>query len=123
MALCLRLQFRYLIVIFRRDKEFCHDCRYCCTLSICTTKHGSSFKFSNESLINGKEDSSNSDTVNAAMGFLTDMRMYKSYDFRCLKPNPNLPTEKWGHYEMHGYRAAASKTELGNQTSIVLIKF
>ena len=62
----------------------------------------------------GKEDGFNSGTINAAMGFLTDMRMYKSYDFRCLKPDPNLPTEKWGHYEMHAYREATSKIELGD---------
>ena len=28
----------------RRDKEFCHECRFCCTLSVCTTKDGSYFK-------------------------------------------------------------------------------
>ena len=28
----------------RRDKEFCHECRFCCTLSVCTTKDGTYFK-------------------------------------------------------------------------------
>ena len=97
---------------FRRDKEFCHECRYCCTLSVCTTKRGSIFRFSNKSLSDAQETGSNSDP-NAGMGFLTDLRMYKTYDMRCLKPNPKRPSSKWGHYEMHGYRAAKTKAELG----------
>merc|ERR1712020_579617 len=28
----------------RRDKEFCHECRFCCTLSVCTTKDWTYFK-------------------------------------------------------------------------------
>ena len=28
----------------RRDKEFCHEGRFCCTLSVCTTTDGSYFK-------------------------------------------------------------------------------
>ena len=35
---------------FRRDKEFCDECRYCCTLSVCTTADGSRFLQTNESL-------------------------------------------------------------------------
>ena len=27
-----------------RDKKFCHECRFCCTLSVCTTPDGSYFK-------------------------------------------------------------------------------
>ena len=97
---------------FRRDKEFCHECRYCCTLSVCTTQRGSIFRFSNKSLSDAQETGSNSDP-NAGMGFLTDLRMYKTYDMRCLKPNPKRHSSKWGHYEMHGYRAAKTKAELG----------
>ena len=122
---CIRFSFKYTpyeyqIRLFRRDKEFCHECRYCCTLSICTTKYGSSFKFSNESVTEGKEEGSYSGTINAAMGFLTDMRMYKTFDFRCLKPNPKVPSKNWGHYEMHGYRAAASKEELGRKIKLIM---
>ena len=28
---------------FRRDKVFCHECRFCCTLSVCTDKQGKSY--------------------------------------------------------------------------------
>merc|ERR1712241_1205852 len=27
----------------RRDKVFCHECRFCCTLSVCTDKEGKSY--------------------------------------------------------------------------------
>ena len=49
----------------------------------------------------------------AAMAFLTDMLMYKQHDYRCLKPNPKVPSSEWGHYDMHGFRAAKSTKELG----------
>ena len=40
----------------RRDKEFCHHCRYCCTLSICTNQHGSYFRQSTNRNITGSEN-------------------------------------------------------------------
>ena len=33
----------YLSIYFRRDKKFCHECRFCCTLSVCTDKEGTTF--------------------------------------------------------------------------------
>ena len=98
---------------------YCHECRYCCTLSVCTTKKGSSFRFSNKSLNDAQETGSNSEPT-AAFGFLTDQRMFKNPDFRCLKPNPKIPSSKWGHFEMHGYRAAKTKAELGKQMTEIL---
>ena len=56
------------------------------------------------------------------MGFLTDLRMYKTYDMRCLKPNPKVPSSKWNHYEMRGYRAAKNKAELGKSNNILSSK-
>ena len=98
---------------FRRDKESCHECRFCCTLSVCTTKKGSTFRFSNKSINLAQETGSDSEKT-PAFGFLTDQRMYKNHvDHRCLKPNPKIPSSKWGHFEMHGYRAAKTKAELG----------
>ena len=35
------LQMLNFLLVFRRDKAFCHECRFCCTLSICTTDGGS----------------------------------------------------------------------------------
>ena len=91
----------------RRDKEFCHECRFCCTLSVCTTKDGSYFPDSSE--LNRNDMSQ----VSAKIGFQTDMRMYKAADFRCLKPKPSLPSSQWPHYDMIGYRAAQTREELG----------
>ena len=101
-----------IIKFYRRDKEYCNKCRYCCTLSVCTTSQGSRFLFSNESLTHAKTGSLTSDAPNAAFGFSTDMRMYKTYDFRCLKPQQGVPSDFWPHYEMHGYRQAKTPTEL-----------
>lgn len=44
--------------------------------------------------------------------------MYKQHDYRCLKPNPKVPSSEWGHYDMHGFRAAKSTKELGQQIQL-----
>ena len=49
----------------------------------------------------------------ASFGFLRDMRMYMSYDFRCLKPKPKVKMDKWPHYEMQAFRRAKTEKELG----------
>ena len=48
----------------------------------------------------------------AKTGFLTEMPMYKAYDYQCLKPKKRLHPEKWPHYYMPEYRAAKNKSEL-----------
>ena len=50
--------------------------------------------------------------VDAATGYLVDMRMYKYPDFRCLKPKPGLPSSQWPHYDMEQHRAARTQEEL-----------
>ena len=52
------------------------------------------------------------EAVDAATGYLIDMRMYKYPDYRCLKPKPGLPSSQWPHYDMEQHRAAKSVEEL-----------
>ena len=59
----------------------------------------------------------------AILGFSTDIKMYKSNDFRCLKPKDGVPIEKWPHYEMHGYRAAKTEEELDEVEEIPFDKY
>ena len=41
----------------RRDKIFCHECRFCCTLSICTNNLGLSyFMDSSDKPLNGSQN-------------------------------------------------------------------
>ena len=58
--------------------------------------------------------------VNSKIGFEADLKMWKYYDFRCLKPISNVNPEDWPHYEMNGYRLAKTKEEL---ESVQEIKF
>ena len=62
----------------RRDKVFCHDCRFCCTLSVCTNQHGTYYKESSEKNMNG----STNKALGAIAGFSLDMELYKKPDFR-----------------------------------------
>ena len=69
----------------------------------------------------------------ASFGYSHDMRLFKHYDYRCLKPkesimlqstNVNCPiyyilqeslasdSSKWPHYDMKGFRAAKTEAEL-----------
>lgn len=89
----------------RRDKAFCHECRFCCTLSMCSTTGGTFFQ-------------NNSRSTLAELGYTTDKKLWKFPDYRCLKPKPDVPPEKWPHYEMSGFRAAETKQELENVTEI-----
>ena len=91
----------------------CHECRYCCTVSICTMEGGVHYyKFTNSSLKAHKRKEQMAGTPDAAHGFTTDDRMYKYYDFRCLKPKSGVDPTKWPYYEMKAYRAAKSEKEL-----------
>ena len=105
--------------MLRRDKEYCHECRYCCTLSMCTTEQGTYF-IGSQNLSNHKDKQQK---VTAVIGFETDLKMWKHYDFRCLKPKTKLKPEKWPHYEMIGYRAATTKKELEKVEEIKFDKY
>ena len=61
--------------------------------------------------------------LSAKNGFQTDMKMYKFPDFRCLKPNYSIPSSKWSHYEMVGYRAAKSLKDLEEVKEIPFDKY
>ena len=116
-----------ILSVKRRDKVFCHECRFCCTLSVCTNEDGTYFKDSEDKPLNGSKNKVHTiclqtyvniycicffKAVNAATGYLTDMRMYKNPDYRCLKPKPGLPSSQWPHYDMEQHRAAKSVEEL-----------
>ena len=44
--------------------------------------------------------------------------MWKSHDFRCLKPKEDVDPKNWPHYEMRGYRAARNQKELSKVKEI-----
>ena len=110
---------RHTFPLFRRDAAYCHECRFCCTLSICTTPQGSYYRDSQTDNISSSKDQK----VNAKFGFETDLKMWKHYDYRCLKPRKNLNPENWPHFEMQGYRTAKTKTEIENVEEIKFDKY
>ena len=59
----------------------------------------------------------------AKVGFTTDALMYKSYDFRCLKPKKGVPSAKWPHYWMPGYRKAKTKEDVDKVEEIPFDKY
>ena len=63
----------------RRDKVFCHECRFCCSLSVCTNQHGTYFRQSSEKNLTG----SSNKALGAITGYSLDMELYKKPDYRC----------------------------------------
>ena len=110
-----------LIDFYRRDKEACHECRFCCTLSVCTTQNGTSFYRGFSELLE-KENSTNG--LSAKSGYESiEHKMWKSSDFRCLKPVEGKESHQWPHYEMNGYRAAKTEQELEKVEEIQFDKY
>ena len=61
--------------------------------------------------------------MNSKFGFETDLKMWKHYDYRCLNAKKSLHPENWPHFEMHGYRAAKTKSELKHVQEIKFDKY
>ena len=75
---------------------------------MCTLKDGT-VKKKSKIVLHRKLDEHYFDAI---VGYNNDQRMYKQYDYRCLKPVKNQPPEKWPHYEMHKFRAAKTEKEV-----------
>ncbi|XP_023345130.1 uncharacterized protein LOC111714290 [Eurytemora carolleeae] len=99
----------------RRDKANCHECRFCCTLLMCTTTPSPGEVYTSFS----KYDVNNNDTVNGSSErlvanelFYMYHHMYKEPDYRCLNPNSDKDPTKWGHYDPNQFAAAKNKEDL-----------
>ena len=90
---------------------------------MCTTSEGTVYVHTNRSLDEIQIKGQQSGIPTAVAGYSTDMRMYKTYDFRCLKPKDGVPIENWPHYEMHGFRAAKTEEELKEVVEIPFDKY
>ena len=61
--------------------------------------------------------------MNAKEGYMVDKKMWKAYDYRCLKPKEGLNSNMWPYYEMNGYRSARTKEELEEVEEISFDQF
>jgi len=98
----------------RRDKKFCHECRFCCTLPMCTYKSGNK--------IVTHFDNVHKD-FKARELFFSDKHLYKSPDYYCLKPNSHEDPKKWHRYEAAGFRKAFNKEMLENTQTFKYDKY
>ena len=94
----------------------CHECRFCCTLPMCTQYPG------------GKDDTTfdmdynielrNQDKkILANAIFYSNNHIYKNDDYHCLKPNSHKDPKQWHKYDAIGYRKAYNQTMLDNTIS------
>ena len=65
------------------------------------------------------QSNKSSTQLDARHGFNAESeKMWKWYDFRCLKPIEGQKSETWPHYEMNGFRAAKNEEELSQVKEI-----
>ena len=98
----------------RRDKMFCHECRFCCTLPMCTFSPGTNantdFDMERKIALKDQETKIRADSL-----FFSDEHIYKKPDYHCLKPDSHEDPKKWHKYEAEGFRRAFNK-EMLNRT-------
>merc|ERR1712142_943754 len=100
----------------RRDKLGCHECRYCCTLPMCTYPPGGEKNtiFDMEHRIELENQKNN---VTAPEIYYSDAHIYKNEDYHCLKPDDSKDPKEWHKYEKGNFRQAYSKEMLENATT------
>jgi len=107
----------------RRDKFRCHECRFCCTLPMCTFPPGDMKDtvydgIENQNAVNQKEKNQ----LLASDIFFSNV-FYYVYDYRCIKPYSHPDPEKWHTWEVEGFRAASSEKMLENVQSFPYNKY
>ncbi|XP_023324173.1 uncharacterized protein LOC111698145 isoform X2 [Eurytemora carolleeae] len=100
----------------RRDKANCHECRFCCTLLMCTLRIGGNetyTAFSTYEMVSNTtvQDSRTENEIKAKENFYLPSHMYKQPDYRCLNPDSNEDPTKWGAYNPNQFANALSKEE------------
>ena len=106
----------------RRDKEYCHECRFCCTLPMCTKPPGTK-KDTDFDLGHKVEIKDQKKEITANELFFSDEHIYKKPDYYCLKPDSHEDPEKWHRYEAAGFRKAFSKEMLENTKTFKYDKY
>ncbi|XP_023335739.1 uncharacterized protein LOC111707000 isoform X2 [Eurytemora carolleeae] len=98
----------------RRDKANCHECRFCCTLLLCTTKIGK-ITYTTFSTSDGKSVEVNSTAGGIQQAkelFYLTNTAYKNPDYRCLNPNSNKDPTILGTYSPTSFASALSQEKL-----------
>jgi len=96
----------------RREKTFCHECRYCCTLPFCTYMKDGEMIVEGEDILQKKKAENQGASINAVDELRAHNSMFKGRDNRCLKPNDEKDPENWDHYDPDDFYEAASEEDL-----------
>jgi len=97
----------------RRDKAFCDECRFCCTVPFCshpTNETEIVAHFGESNLPTEEGDQPNK--VTAIEMLRSRESMYKGEDQRCLKPDSHKDPAKWEHYDPDDFVQAVDETQL-----------
>ena len=106
----------------RRDKIGCHECRFCCTLPMCTyppgAKENTIFDIEHQLELKKQKNKLTADGI-----FFSDQPVHLSLDYYCLKPDSHEDPKKWHIYEAAGFRKAFNKEMLENITTFEYDKY
>jgi len=99
----------------RRDKFFCDECRFCCTLPFCTyidSESGYEIRQLGEMDLGQTVAGDQENGIRAVDLIHITNKLYKDDDGRCLKPYSNKDPEKWDHYKPDDFAFALTKESL-----------
>ena len=95
----------------RRDKfKFCHECRFCCTLPMCTYPPGNKANTD----FDMKHQTKMSNKISAKEIFFSDHHKNYNDNNYCIKPESHEDPKQWLRYELKGFRQAYTKEMLEN---------
>ena len=100
----------------RRDKRSCNECRFCCTLPMCTKHPGGreATTFDIDATIDHKQENY---TFNAVDIFFSEDYIYKKDDYQCLKPDDSTDPKVWRRYDVNDFRKAYDEETLAKATT------
>ena len=95
----------------RRDKQYCHECRFCCTLPMCTKAPGglNQTTFLKMPLVKLKTQRNKQSAIDI---FLSEETLYKKQDYFCLKPDDKRSASLWERYDPDQFRTAYNQKML-----------
>ena len=95
----------------RRDRRFCDECRFCCTLPICVRSPGGEEGTDFDDYHLELHDQVH-ETFLAEELYFSHHHRFKTEDYYCLKPYSHKDPAKWKQYDMEEYRAAYTEDAL-----------
>ena len=107
----------------RRDKMGCHECRFCCTLPMCTYDPGNSIDNTVFDMKHKIELGNQKNKMTANELFFSSEPSFSTDNYDCLKPDSHEDPKEWQTYEHEGFKQAFNDEMLKNTAAFPYDKY